>query len=326
MGRNYHNINTEEDGMRKENEKHKEKNETTQAKKAWKILVLFLLAAACIVFEILTLLHFKQGFIAKNAAWLITLSILLTVLLLALGIVFLMIKKERFYKFLLTVFYLLLFFLVVLFIVVKTDFITILQSPQLYREFLEKTGAWMPILYILLQFFQVVLLPIPSVVSTLAGVALFGPLKATIYSLIGIIAGSFVGFFIGRKLGYKAVAWLVGEDELKKWLKKVKGKDYLILTLMFVLPLFPDDILCFVLGLSTMTAKYFSVIIVFSRLMGVAATCYSFELIPFTTWWGILIWAGIFLVVIVAFIFIYKNMDKINDWLKKKKFIKNSKK
>jgi uncharacterized membrane protein YdjX (TVP38/TMEM64 family) len=213
----------------------------------------------------------------------------------------------------------LLFILVVLFIIVKTDFISILQSPELYQEFLKKTGAWMPILYILLQFLQVVLLPIPSVVSTLAGVALFGPLKTSIYSLIGILAGSFTGFLVGRKLGYKAVAWLVGEEELKKWLKKVKGKDNLVLTMMFILPLFPDDVLCFISGLSTMSCSYFTVMIIISRILSVTTTCFSFEFIPFTTWWGLLIWALIFLSVITLFIFLYKNLDKINEWVSKKK-------
>lgn len=311
-----------EDRQKKERKKSRE----NRAKLAYDLLVLFLLSAACIVFEILTLQFVRVGFIERNAPWLIALSIMLTVAFLAFGIAARILEKEKIYKLLLSAFFLIVFFLVVLFIVIKTDFITILQSPELLQKFLQKTGAWMPILYIILQFLQVILLPIPSVVSTLAGVALFGPLKTTIYSLIGILSGSFVGFLIGRKLGYKAVAWLVGEEELNEWLQKVKGKDNLILTLMFVLPLFPDDVLCFVAGLSTMSMKYFSVMILLSRLLSVSTTCFSFELIPFNTWWGLLIWAAIFIVVIVAFIILYKNIDKINDYLQKRKSTKNSKK
>jgi hypothetical protein len=159
-----------------------------------------------------------------------------------------------------------------------------------------------------------------------AGVALFGPTKAMLCSLVGIILGSLTAFIIGRKIGYKAVAWMVGKEDLDKWLKKVKGKDNFILTAMFMLPLFPDDMLCFVAGLSSMTWQYFVVMIVFARLIGIAGTCYSVNFIPFNTWWGILIWAVLIAALVAAFVFLYKNMDAINSWFNKKfKFARRKK-
>ena len=119
-------------------------------------------------------------------------------------------------------------------------------------------------------------------------------------------------------MGYKAVAWMVGKDDLDKWQKKIKGKDNFILTAMFILPLFPDDILCFVAGLSSMSWQYFVVMIVISRLIGIAGTCYSVNFIPFNTWWGILIWGILIAALVVAFVFLYKNMDAINNWFNKK--------
>ena len=175
----------------------------------------------------------------------------------------------------------------------------------------------MPILYIVLQYLQVILLPIPTVVSTVAGLALFGPFKTIIFSLIGIILGSITAFFIGRKLGYKAVAWIVGKETLDKWQKKLKGKDNLILTIMFMLPLFPDDVLCFIAGLSSMSNRYFVIMIILARAVGITGTCYSFDFIPFNTWWGLLIW-GVFLsAIVIAFILVYRNMDKIQKFLKR---------
>ena len=126
----------------------------------------------------------------------------------------------------------------------------------------------MPIVYIIFQYLQVVLLPIPSVVSTLAGVALFGPWWTLLFSFIGIWLGSISAFFIGRKLGYKAVAWMVGEETLNKWQKKLKGKDALVLTLMFFLPVFPDDVFCFISGLSSMKKRYFFIISLIDNSIG----------------------------------------------------------
>ena len=46
---------------------------------------------------------------------------------------------------------------------------------------------------------------------------------SSLYSFIGIFAGSVVAFAIGRCLGYRVVCWIVGKEDLDKWLKKIKG-------------------------------------------------------------------------------------------------------
>ncbi|MBE7062136.1 MAG: TVP38/TMEM64 family protein [Clostridiales bacterium] len=191
-----------------------------------------------------------------------------------------------------------------------------ISSVEELQEYLGKSGVWAPICYILLQFLQVTVLPIPSIVSTLAGVALFGPFQAMIYSLIGILSGSILAFFIGRRLGIKAVAWLVGEEKVVVWQKKLKGKDNLFLTAMFILPFFPDDILCFLAGLSLMSVRYFLVMIFIARLLGISATCYSFDFIPFNTWWGMLFWVIVIIIIACAFSLMSKQADKIQSYLR----------
>lgn len=199
----------------------------------------------------------------------------------------------------------------------KTNFFQLIDTPEKLQEYLRKAGVWMPILYIVLQFLQVIILPIPSIVSTIAGVALFGSFWAMIYSLAGILLGSVTAFFIGRKVGNKAVAWMVGEETLNKWQKKLKGKDNLFLTLMFFLPLFPDDILCFIAGLSTMTTRYFLIVVLLARFIGIFATCYSINFIPFTSWWGIMVWGVLMVCFSLGFILMYKNIDKIQRFYKR---------
>ncbi len=207
---------------------------------------------------------------------------------------------------------LLLFSVVVCYILQRTGFFTVVSSAERLQAYLEKAGAWMPALYVLLQFLQVVILPIPSVVSTVAGVALFGALWASIYSLLGILLGSLTAFIIGRKLGERAVSWMVGGEALQRWKKKLKGKDNLCLTLMFVLPLFPDDILCFFAGLSTMTLRYFLTVVFLARSIGIVATCYSFDLIPFSAPWGIAVWLVFAVCLAIIFVWTYKNIDRIH--------------
>ena len=187
------------------------------------------------------------------------------------------------------------------------------------RAYVASFGAWAAIIYIILNILQVVVLPIPGFVAVATGVALFGPHLATLYSFIGIIIGSFIGFFIGKYLGYKVVTWLVGKETLDKWLNAVKNKDRIVLTFMFLFPMFPDDVLCFVAGLSSMSTPDFMKLVTISRILTISVTSYSVNgsLIPYNTWWGLLIWAIIIIFTVIATILIYKNGDKIEQ-----KFVK----
>lgn len=301
------------------------KEEKTEIKLITGIITMLAITIACIVFAILCIYGTNFTFINTRTVLFSVLAALAFSALCAVAIWFLIRRKTTLFKTSISVFVFLLFCLVLIFILQKTGFFEIVNDEKTLQKYLETAGAWMPLLYVLLQYLQVVVLPIPSVVSTVAGVALFGPFKTIIYSLIGIILGSFTAFFIGRKLGHKAVSWMVGEENLHAWQRKLKGKDNFVLTIMFLMPMFPDDILCFIAGLSSMTVRYFSIMILITRTIGVAATCYSVDLIPFNTWWGLMIWGILFVGIGIAFYFIYKNLDKIQAAFSKR-FKRSSKK
>lgn len=299
--------------------KNQESTERKQQKSVvFSVLFLILLCVVCLVFSILCLYETKVAFFAENIAVFIIISALLFTAFCIVGILLLHFKKQTLYKTLISVLIFLLFCFIFLFVFQKTGFFEIVKSEQSLQAYLEEKGAWMPIFYVALQYLQVVILPIPSIVSTLAGVALFGAFKTIVYSLIGIILGSWTAFYIGRKLGNKAVEWMIGKDTLKKWQSRLKGKDNFLLTFMFLLPVFPDDVLCFIAGLSSMRVLYFIIMISISRILSVSATCYSMQILPFNTWWGFACWCGIFLALVFLFVFAYKKMDKIQKFLSKR--------
>lgn len=282
------------------------------------IVAFFLLTAVSIVLSVLCVHNTAYPLIARfRVLFSVLVSILLSVFC-ALAVWCAVSGKQTLSKTAVSVYLFLLFCLLLIYIFQKTGFFALVKDETAFREYLQTKGKWMPVLYIVLQYLQVVILPIPSVVSTLAGVALFGAFKTIVYSLIGIILGSITAFFIGRKLGNKAVSWMIGQEELNKWQKRLKGKDNFILTVMFLLPMFPDDVLCFIAGLSSMSNKYFLIMIVLSRIVSVSTTCYSINFIPFNTWWGLLIWGVLFALIIASFIWIYKNLDKIQNRFQQK--------
>ncbi len=227
-------------------------------------------------------------------------------------------KKQVVYKFCITLYVMAVFFAVTAYILIRTGFFDIMRDEELLEDFLRKSGWWMYIIFVLLQFLQVVLLPIPSTVTVVAGAALFGPLIGSLLSLLGIVIGSLVAFLIGRYAGIRVVSWLIGKETLEKWLKKIKGKDKLLLSAMFLLPVFPDDVLCFVAGMSSMSLVFFLAVIAVSRVLAIFTTSYSITLIPFNTWWGLMIWGILLVLVIILFVFLYKKSDAILGWFEKK--------
>ncbi len=65
--------------------------------------------------------------------------------------------------------------------------------------------------------------------------------------------------------------------------------------------------------------------ITIARLISVFVTSYSFNgnIIPYDTWWGLLIWAIIFVMTAALCYYVYKHGDKIEKFFKKRFSRKN---
>ncbi len=282
------------------------------------ILAAVLFGAVAFVFIAYGLAYKSLPFIDKNFITLISVSAAVLGMTVLAFIVFYVLNKQAIYRLITCALIFFAFCGAVFYTVCATGIITKINSIEALRDYIDSFGNLAVFLFILFCFLQVIVLPVPGSAAVAAGVALFGPVRCIIYSFIGIVTGSIVAFAIGRWVGYKAVKWIVGKETLDKWLEKLKGKDYLILSLMFLLPMFPDDVLCFVAGLSSMTWGYFIIMIIVTRIIAVVSTAYSVGFIPFNTWWGILIWLALLALVILAFWIVCKYSDKIDGFIKNK--------
>ena len=166
-----------------------------------------------------------------------------------------------------------------------------INSVDKIRGLILSLGFWGRLAFVFLQFLQVTFLPIPSAVSTLAGVLVFGPLQASLLSLSGIMLGSVLAFWLGRRFGRKLVSFMVGEETCHKWTNFLTNAKYSFVVMM-LLPIFPDDILCLVAGLTDMSWLFFVVTNLISRPLAIFLTCYlgSGSIIPFHGW-GLAVWA-----------------------------------
>jgi len=289
------------------------------------VLAVVLLGAIAFLFTAYGFSYRSVAFIAENYNILMSFAAGISLFATVAALLFYICGKQSMYRLTVCLMGFADICAVVFFALCATKLLGKINSVEALRQYIQQAGSMAALIYIVFSFLQVVLLPVPGSVAVAAGVAMFGPLKCSVYSFIGIVIGSVAAFAIGRWIGYKAVCWIVGKDSLDKWLEKLKGKDYLILSLMFLLPMFPDDILCFVAGLSSMSWQYFLVMITVTRIISVFTTAYSFELIPFTTWWGILIWVVIAALIALSFYLVCKYSTQIDAFLKKKLKLKGKK-
>ena len=294
-------------------------------KNALSVLTVSLLGCAGIVFAVLYIETFSNGFVAEYSTVLITVSSAIITVLTMLAIMFIGKTSGILHKLFFITVFLIASVLAALYILKISGFLDKIDSVEDLRSYIASYGSYAALAFILIQFLQVVVLPIPAFITVGAGVLLFGPFYGAIYSCTGIILGSLVAFFIGRLFGVKVARWLVGQENLEKGLKTIKGKDKIVLTFMFLFPFFPDDILCFVAGITTVSPLFFVIMIFITRIISVFASSYSMNnsIIPYDTWWGILLWIIFFIITILLTVLIYKKGDKIekqfSNFLGKKK-------
>lgn len=125
-----------------------------------------------------------------------------------------------------------------------------LADPVALRTWVDGFGIWAPVAYVALQAVQVIVAPIPGQVTVLLGGYLFGALAGTIYSLIGATIGSAVVFWLSRRYGRRYVERVVTASVLAQFDGFTEGNALPAIFLAFLIPGIPDDILCFVAGLT----------------------------------------------------------------------------
>ena len=139
----------------------------------------------------------------------------------------------------------------------------IFVSAESLKHFLNQFGLFAPALFLVIQMIQVVLPILPGAVGCLGGVLIFGPVWGFVYNYIGISLGSILAFLLSKRYGRPFVRGIIGEKNYEKyigWLEKGKAFDKAFAVAIF-LPVAPDDLLCYMAGLTPMSLKKFAAII-----------------------------------------------------------------
>jgi uncharacterized membrane protein YdjX (TVP38/TMEM64 family) len=142
------------------------------------------------------------------------------------------------------------------------------SSRREVKAFLTSFGPYAPLPFIVLQALQVVFAPIPGEATGFLGGYVFGTWLGFLYSSIGLTLGSAMAFGLGRWLGAHVVRRLVSDAVYHKFDFVARTGGELVALLFFLIPGFPKDYLCFLLGVSPVPFGTFLVITTFGRMPG----------------------------------------------------------
>ncbi len=192
-------------------------------------------------------------------------------------------------------------------------------SREQIQEIVDSSGAFAPLVFIFITFLQVSFIPIPSAPVILGGSYIFGVFESFFYSYIGTLLGASVAFLLGRKVGRPFINWVAGDKEtVDSLFKRLHGREKVVLFAMFLLPMFPDDLLCSVAGMLPMTFGLFFLMQITTRTVAIGGTLllFSGDILPFHGWglWAIGgIIAAIVIIFVVLFVILRKRHKNANN-------------
>ena len=228
-------------------------------------------------------------------------------------------KKERGYKILTVLTVIWLLALVAVIAITKLDLVALLSSAENIKKIILSSGKWGIAICLLIQIAQVVVLPVPATIFYIAFSAVYGLIGGFLISYIGTLIGSVIAFSIGKLFGKKAAEWCFGKDKVEKYSDVLNKKGKVPFILMQLLPFFPDDILCMVAGLSTMSYKYFTIVMVLVKPIYIFLVCLmgTGDSMP-KGGWGVALYVIIFGGFLLVSFLYFKYQDKIDGYFKGK--------
>jgi uncharacterized membrane protein YdjX (TVP38/TMEM64 family) len=188
------------------------------------------------------------------------------------------------------------------------------QGREQLRDYVETWGALAPAAFVFMQALQVVVAPIPGEFTGAVGGFIFGTFWNTLYSTIGLTLGSVLAFVAARIIGLPFVRLVVSDEFLEKFHFLAERRATALAFVLFIIPGFPKDMLCYFLGLSPMGFVAFLIACAFGRIPGTVMLSFC-GCAVYDENWTLLICVSIVAASALALFYLYR--ERIELWLRK---------
>lgn len=150
----------------------------------------------------------------------------------------------------------------------QTGLIHKLKDTEQMQAYLTEHTPWSQLLFFALQLCGVIIAPIPSNFIAAAGGAAFGFWCGFPITLLAVVLGSCTTFLLARTLGKNFADQVVRKKLPERYLDLLDRKRDSFLALTFFFPFFPDDLLCIMAGLTDISFRRFTCIVLLTRPWG----------------------------------------------------------
>lgn len=157
------------------------------------------------------------------------------------------------------------------------------------------SGFWGPAILFVLFVLQTFIAFIPGQALMVASGYIYGFTGGFLITWISLVAGGQMAFWLARRFGHRFAEKWISPAVLDRWDRSAAGQGIGFYAITLVLPLFPNDAMCYVAGLGRMSAKRFLIANMLGRGMAsfitVLVGAYGSQ-IPVQVWVG----AGVLIV------------------------------
>ncbi len=194
-----------------------------------------------------------------------------------------------------------------------------LYSRYQLKKIILSYGAYSPLAYIILQVLQVVIAPIPGGAIEFLGGYLFGVNAGFVYSMIGLTLGAAVAFALARVFERVAVERFVSPETRKKFDYLIGHEGTILSFLLFLIPGFPKDALCYILGLTPMRWGIFLIVSTIGRIPGTLMACLQGAKAFDHQYKALIVLSGLSAVLLLVFYIYHEEIHQMIKKLKKSK-------
>jgi uncharacterized membrane protein YdjX (TVP38/TMEM64 family) len=144
------------------------------------------------------------------------------------------------------------------------------RSLETLRLYLDRAGAFGPLLYVLAVTIEVIVAPLPGTLLYAPAGAIFGGGLGGTLSLAGNVAGAMLAATIARMLGHRLTERLE-HSQLQRHTERIRSRGLLIIALLRVNPLTSSDLVSYAAGLVGVPVWRVGL----GTLVGMAPLCYA---------------------------------------------------
>lgn len=193
-----------------------------------------------------------------------------------------------------------------------SGFFELVRNVDELKVYIEDLGAAGPIYLFCLQIIDVIIMPFIGGFSAIAGGIVFGFFKTFIICSAGIVAGSCINYALARYFGRPIVELFAQKETVDKYLNSFTERKKTLLFILFLLPGFPDDLLCFIAGMSGIGWRYFIFAAALGRPWGLILSTLLGTGAMHIPIWG---YVAIAIVIIAVIVISWKYGTATKEWI-----------